>query len=105
MDKRKAIENKIDEYDEELQELLTFIIESGINLNDIIEGLEDHLADMEENAAAIKELNRLLTQPIPSSGEEDSGEQAGDTGGTDTGGGADTEMEPDEPAADEEPEA
>jgi hypothetical protein len=48
MDKRKAIENKIDEYDEELQELLTFIIESGINLNDIIEGLEDHLADMEE---------------------------------------------------------
>ena len=64
-----------------------------------------YLADMEENAAAIKELNRLLTQPIPSSGEEDSGEQAGDTGGTDTGGGADTEMEPDEPAADEEPEA
>ena len=48
MDKRKAIEKKMDEYDEELQELLTFIIESGINLNDIIEGLEDHLADMEE---------------------------------------------------------
>jgi len=48
MDKRKAIEKKMDEYDEELEELLTFIIESGINLNDIIEGLEDHLADMEE---------------------------------------------------------
>ena len=44
---------------------------------------------------AIKELNRLLTQPIPSSGEKDSGEQAGDTG-EDTGGGADTEMEPEE---------
>ena len=59
-----------------------------------------YLADMEENAEAIKELNRLLTQPIPSSGEEDSGETAGDTGGAaDTGGGADTEMEPEEPAA------
>jgi hypothetical protein len=46
-----------------------------------------YLADMEENAEAIKELNRLLTQPIPSSGEEDTGDQAGDTGGGDTGGG------------------
>ena len=67
-----------------------------------------YLADMEENAAAIKELNRLLTQPIPSSGEEDSGEQAGDTGGAtggDTGGdtgGAAAEMEPEEPAAEPE---
>jgi len=54
-----------------------------------------------ETAEAIKELNRLLTQPIPSSGEEDSGEQAGDSGGsTSTGststGGADTEMEPED---------
>ena len=31
------------------------------------------LMDREENAEAIKELNRLLTQPIPSSGEEDTG--------------------------------
>ena len=65
-----------------------------------------YLADMEENAADIKELNRLLTQPIPSSGEEDTGDQAGDTGtdtgGGGTGGGADTEMEPEEPA--DEPE-
>ena len=65
-----------------------------------------YLADMEENAAAIKELNRLLTQPIPSSGEEDTGDQAGatgtDTGGGGTGGGVDTEMEPEEPA--DEPE-
>ena len=62
-----------------------------------------YLADMEENAAAIKELNRLLTQPIPSSGEEDTGDQAGDTSAD--AGGADTEMEPpaEEPA--EEPEA
>jgi len=60
-----------------------------------------YLADMEEKAEAIKELNQLLTQPIPSSGEEDTGDQAGDTGG-DTGGGADTEMEPEEPA--DEPE-
>ena len=52
-----------------------------------------------ERAEAIKELNRLLTQPIPSSGEEDTGDQAGDTGG-DTGG-ADTEMEPEEPAEEE----
>ena len=65
-----------------------------------------YLADMEENAEAIKSLNRLLTQPIPSSGEEDTGDQAGDTGG-DTGGGTDTEMEPEEPADEpaEEPEA
>ena len=65
-----------------------------------------YLMDKEENAEAIKELNRLLTQPIPTSGEEDTGDQAGDTGtdtgGGDTGGGADTEMEPEEPA--DEPE-
>ena len=60
-----------------------------------------YLMDREENVAAIKELNRLLTQPIPSSGEEDTGDQAGDTAGGDTGG--DTVTEPDEPA--EEPEA
>ena len=53
-----------------------------------------YLMDREENAEAIKELNRLLTQPIPTSGEEDSGETAGDTGG-------DTVTEPDEPV--EEP--
>ena len=59
-----------------------------------------YLMDREENAEAIKELNRLLTQPIPTSGEEDSGKTAGDTGG-------DTVTEPDEPAEEpaEEPEA
>ena len=59
-----------------------------------------YLMDREENAEAIKELNRLLTQPIPTSGEEDSGETAGDTGG-------DTVTEPDEPVEEpaEEPEA
>ena len=57
------------------------------------------LMNGDETAEAIKELNRLLTQPIPSSGEEDSGETAGDEGGaTDTGGAADTEMEPEEPS-------
>jgi hypothetical protein len=61
------------------------------------------LADLAETNEAIKELNRLLTQPIPSSGEEDSGETTGDEGGAeDTGSSSDTEMEPDEPA-DEEP--
>ena len=62
------------------------------------------LMDREKNAEAIKELNRLLTQPIPSSGEEDTGDQAGDTGG-DTGG--DTVTEPEAPADEpaEEPEA
>ena len=63
------------------------------------------LMNGDERAEAIKELNRLLTQPIPSSGEEDTGDQAGDTGGDtgggDTGGGADTEMEPEEPAEEE----
>jgi hypothetical protein len=66
------------------------------------------LANIGENAEAVKELNRLLTQPIPSSGEEDSGEQAGDTGGDTggttggaTGGGADVEMEPEEEPAEE----
>ena len=59
-----------------------------------------YLMDREENAEAIKELNRLLTQPIPTSGEEDSEETAGDTGG-------DTVTEHDEPAEEtaEEPEA
>ena len=63
------------------------------------------LMNGDERAEAIKELNRLLTQPIPSSGEEDTGDQAGDTGGDtgggDTGGGSDTEMEPEEPAEEE----
>ena len=61
------------------------------------------LMNGDETAEAIKELNRLLTQPIPSTGEEDSGDQAGDTS-ADTGGdtgGADTEMEPEEPAEEE----
>ena len=58
-----------------------------------------YLADREENAEAIKELNRLLTQPIPSTGDEDTGETAGDEGGEADAGGADTEMEPEEPAA------
>ena len=61
------------------------------------------LMNGDETSEAIKELNRLLTQPIPSSGEEDSGETAGDEGG-DTGadtGGADTEMEPETPSDEE----
>ena len=63
-----------------------------------------YLADMEENAAAIEELNRLLTQPIPSTGDEDTGETTGDEGGTDTGGDDTPTDEPaDAPA--EEPEA
>mgnify|MGYP003664757977 CR=1 FL=1 len=54
-----------------------------------------YLMNGDETAEAIKELNRLLTQPIPSSGEEDSGETTGDSGGdTDTGDSTDTEMEP-----------
>ena len=53
------------------------------------------LMNGDETSEAIKELNRLLTQPIPSSGEEDSGETTGDSGGdTDTGDSTDTEMEP-----------
>ena len=63
------------------------------------------LMNGDETAEAIKELNRILTQPIPSSGEKDSGETTGDEGGEtggDAGGGTDTEMEPEEPA-DEEP--
>ena len=50
------------------------------------------LMNMDETAEAIKAMNRVLTQPIPTSGEgEDAG--GGDTGGGDTGG-ADAEMEP-----------
>ena len=50
------------------------------------------LMNMDETAEAIKAMNRVLTQPIPTSGEgEDAG--GGDAGGGDTGG-ADTEMEP-----------
>ena len=58
------------------------------------------LMNGDETSEAIKELNRLLTQPIPSSGEEDDGEQAGDEGGdtgdADIGDSADTEMEPED---------
>ena len=57
-----------------------------------------YLMNMDETAEAIKELNRLLTQPIPSSGETDDGETAGDEGGADIGDSSDTEMEPEEPA-------
>ena len=54
-----------------------------------------YLMNGDETSEAIKELNRLLTQPIPSSGEKDSGETTGDSGGdTDTGDSTDTEMEP-----------
>ena len=63
------------------------------------------LMNRDEAAEAIKALNILLTEPIPSTGEEDTGDQAGDAGG-DTGGeaggeeegGEDAEMEPEEPA-------
>ena len=58
------------------------------------------LMNGDESSEAIKALNRLLTLPIPSTGEEDEGEttgdEGGDTGGGDTGGGADVEMEPEE---------
>ena len=48
----------------------------------------------QEATVAKKELNRILTQPIPVSGDEESDtESGGDTGGGDTGGG-ETEMEP-----------
>ena len=59
------------------------------------------LMNGDETSEAIKELNRLLTQPIPSSGETDDGETAGDEGGADIGDSSDTEMEPEEPAEDE----
>ena len=58
------------------------------------------LMNGDETAEAIKALNRILTQPIPSSGEEDTGETTGDEGGDTVG--DDTEMEPE---AEEEPEA
>ena len=64
-----------------------------------IEAKSYWLMNGDETSEATKALNRLLTQPIPSSGEEDTGETTGDTGG-DTGG-DDTEMEPE---AEEEPE-
>ena len=60
-----------------------------------------YLMNGDETSEAIKELNRLLTQPIPSSGEEDSGETAGDEGGADTGSSTDTEMEPEAPSDEE----
>ena len=64
-----------------------------------IEAKSYWLMNGDETAEATKALNRLLTHPIPSSGEEDTGETTGDEGG-DTGG-DDTEMEPE---AEEEPE-
>ena len=49
------------------------------------------LMNVDETNEAIKELNRLLTQPIPSSGETDDGETTGDEGGADIGDSSDTE--------------
>jgi len=56
------------------------------------------LMNGDETSEARKELNRLLTQPIPSSGEEDTGETTGDEGGEAGGeaGGGEAEMELDE---------
>ena len=52
------------------------------------------LMNMDETAEAIKAMNRVLTQPIPTSGDAEGGDtEGGDTGGGDTGG-ADAEMEP-----------
>lgn len=48
MNKRKAIEQKIGEYEDELDEIIKMCIESGISIEDIIERLEDYQADMEE---------------------------------------------------------
>ena len=64
-----------------------------------IEAKSYWLMNRDETSEATKALNRLLTHPIPSSGEEDTGETTGDEGG-DTGG-DDTEMEPE---AEAEPE-
>ena len=58
------------------------------------------LMNKDETAEAIKELNRLLTQPIPSTGEEDTGETTGDEGGSTED--SETEEPTEEPA--EEPE-
>ena len=58
------------------------------------------LMNGDETSEAIKELNRLLTQPIPVKGDEETDGTTGDEGGEDTSGGADAEMEPEE-----EPEA
>tara|TARA_R110000744_G_scaffold99158_1_gene191582 strand:- start:38 stop:469 length:432 start_codon:yes stop_codon:yes gene_type:complete len=58
------------------------------------------LMNGDETSEAIKELNRLLTQPIPVKGDEETDGTTGDEGGEDTSGGADAEMEPEEePAA------
>ena len=61
------------------------------------------LMNGDETAEARKALNILLTEPIPSSGEEDTGETTGDEGGDEGGGSSDTEMEPEEEPAEEEP--
>tara|TARA_R110000787_G_scaffold227182_1_gene334961 strand:+ start:199 stop:636 length:438 start_codon:yes stop_codon:yes gene_type:complete len=52
----------------------------------------------QEATIAIKELNRVLTQPIPVSSEEETEEEPEETGGD-----SNTEMEPEE--TEEEPEA
>ena len=59
------------------------------------------VGDIREANKAIQELNRVLTQPIPSSGETDDGETAGDEDEADAGSSSDTEMET-EPSEEEE---
>ena len=56
------------------------------------------LQDTTEAAEAIKAMNRILTQPIPKTGEE-----AGESGG-ESGEGGDTEMEPETGGEEEESE-
>ena len=62
-----------------------------IGIKVIINNKSFWIHDVREANEAIQELNRVLTQPIPSTGEES------DEGGEedmDTGGGDDSEMEP-----------
>ena len=58
------------------------------------------LMNGDETAEAIKAMNRILTQPIPVNGDEETDGATGDEE-KDTSGGADAEMEPEEPT--EEP--
>ena len=57
------------------------------------------LHDVREANEAMTELNRILTQPIPTSGKESEDAESEDSGGA-----ADSEMEPEE-ETEEEPEA
>ena len=86
---RNALENDL-----KLKPLVRFVATTKA----LISHKKYWLHDTSEGELAIQAMNRILTQPIPKSGEESGEEESSEEGG-------DTEMEPETGDEEEEPEA